>query len=223
MPLTAYPQGQSSHGHQTSLDAKSVKWARLIMTHRIALLTAILAFLIAFPAGADEQPAEDQPVSYFKQIRPIFQTHCQGCHQPAKQSGEYVMTVFEKLITGGESGEAAIVPGKPAESSLLGQITPTDGEAEMPKGKDPLSVSEIELIGQWISEGAEDDTSPGGNESEGLRDLCQIDIKSRSPVADKALHDTVDASRIGYGGDRDQHRCNRDAVDRTAAGRFRPL
>ena len=24
------------------------------------------------------------PVSYYKQIRPIFQAHCQGCHQPAK-------------------------------------------------------------------------------------------------------------------------------------------
>ena len=176
----------------------------LIMTHRIALLTAILALLVTLPILADEQPEGDQPVSYFKQIRPIFQSHCQGCHQPAKRGGEYVMTVFEKLLGGGESEEAAVVPGKPSESYLLSQITPVDGEAEMPKGKDPLSVSEIELIGQWISEGAEDDTSPGGNESEGLRDLCQIDIKSRSPVADKALHDTVDASRIGYGGDRDQ-------------------
>ncbi|MDP7206459.1 MAG: c-type cytochrome domain-containing protein, partial [Pirellulaceae bacterium] len=128
------------------------------MTHRMVLLTTILAFLIALPARADEQPAEAQPVSYFKQIRPIFQAHCQGCHQPAKQGGEYVMTVFEKLITGGESGEAAIVPGKPAESSLLGQITAIDGEAEMPKGKAPLTPGEVELIGQWISEGARDDT-----------------------------------------------------------------
>ena len=26
----------------------------------------------------------DGPVSYFKEIRPIFQQNCQGCHQPAK-------------------------------------------------------------------------------------------------------------------------------------------
>ena len=128
------------------------------MTHRFLLPTAILALLVTHPVLADEQPEGDQPVSYFKQIRPIFQSHCQGCHQPAKQGGEYVMTVFEKLLGGGESEEAAVVPGKPSESYLLGQITPVDGEAEMPKGKDPLSVNEIELISQWISEGAEDDT-----------------------------------------------------------------
>ena len=41
---------------------------------------------------AHAENAGDQPVSYYKQIRPIFQAHCQGCHQPAKSSGAYVMT-----------------------------------------------------------------------------------------------------------------------------------
>ncbi len=53
-------------------------------------------------------------VSYDKQIRPILQAHCQGCHQPAKAGGAYVMTAFDRMLKGGESGIAAIVPGKPA-------------------------------------------------------------------------------------------------------------
>tara|TARA_B100000809_G_scaffold242237_1_gene266132 strand:- start:7593 stop:9014 length:1422 start_codon:yes stop_codon:yes gene_type:complete len=128
------------------------------MTHRFFFPAAILALLVSIPVLADEKPAEDQPLSYFKDIRPIFQANCQGCHQPAKQGGEYVMTAFDLLLSEGESGEAAIVPGKPAESYLISQITPNDGEAEMPKGKDPLAAVEIELISRWISEGAEDDT-----------------------------------------------------------------
>ena len=39
-------------------------------------------------------------VSYDKQIRPIFQAHCQGCHQPAKAGGGYVMTAFDRMLDG---------------------------------------------------------------------------------------------------------------------------
>jgi WD40 repeat protein len=103
---------------------------------------------------------ETPTVSYFKQVRPIFQSHCQGCHQPAKQGGDYVMTSHAALLKGGESGAAAIVPGQPEASELLKQIQPNDkGEAAMPKGKEkPLSPPEIELIKQWIAAGAIDDS-----------------------------------------------------------------
>ena len=45
--------------------------------------------------------AQAEPVSYYKQIRPVFQANCQGCHQPAKAKGGYVMTTFERLLEGG--------------------------------------------------------------------------------------------------------------------------
>lgn len=123
--------------------------------------------LICSSALADE-PAADMPpavekVSYFRQVLPIFRTkNCIGCHQPAKRGGEYAMTTFADLLKGGESGDAAIVPGKPEASYLIGQITPVDGKAEMPKEGAPLSPPEIELITKWIAEGATDDT-PASN------------------------------------------------------------
>ena len=65
------------------------------------------------------------------------------------------------MLAGGESGSAAIVPGKPDDSYLLEQITPDDkGAAAMPLEKPPLSKSEIALIRHWIEEGAKDDTPP---------------------------------------------------------------
>ena len=63
-------------------------------------------------------------VSYDKQVRPIFQAHCQGCHQPAKAGGGYVMTAFDRMLKGGESGRRRSCPGKPDESHLIEQITP---------------------------------------------------------------------------------------------------
>ena len=71
------------------------------------------------------EAADADAVSFYEQIRPIFQAQCHGCHQPARDSGEYVMTEFSKLVGGGESETAAIVPKNPDESYLLELITPT--------------------------------------------------------------------------------------------------
>ena len=51
-----------------------------------------------------------------------------------------MMTTFDRMMKGGESGEAAIVAGKPAESHLVTLITPEGGKAEMPQNKPPLSA-----------------------------------------------------------------------------------
>ncbi len=97
-------------------------------------------------------------ISYYKDIRPIFQTHCQGCHQPAKKGGDYVMTDFPLLLKGGESEETAVVANKPDESYLISLISKTDGVAEMPQNKNPLADSEVDLIRKWITQGAENDS-----------------------------------------------------------------
>ncbi|HQU45712.1 MAG: hypothetical protein B7Z73_16455, partial [Planctomycetia bacterium 21-64-5] len=103
--------------------------------------------------------ADDAKVSYFKQIRPIFQEHCQGCHQPAKRSGGFVMMTVADMQKGGDSGEPAFVPGNADKSMLVAQIVPNGNEPpEMPKGQEPLKPEEVELIRKWVMEGAADDT-----------------------------------------------------------------
>ena len=99
--------------------------------------------------------AEDPlAVSYYKDIRPIFQQHCNGCHQPAKPTGGYVMTSHADLFKPGERGKAGVVAGKPTASYLVEQIKVHDnGQAEMPKGRDPLNLIQIKLIGDWIARG----------------------------------------------------------------------
>ncbi|HUG90005.1 MAG TPA: DUF1549 domain-containing protein [Planctomycetaceae bacterium] len=140
----------------------------LVFASRRLLVACAALVLSAQPLSADEPAASDAPaaekVSFYKQVRPIFQANCQGCHQPAKASGAYVMTTFDRMAKGGESEMPAVVPGKPVESYLLDLITPADGQAEMPKGKSPLAATEIELIKLWIAEGADDDTPAGARE-----------------------------------------------------------
>ncbi len=124
------------------------------------LLVAIVLTSVGTVCAADEAPPEPatDAVSYFQDVRPIFQAHCQGCHQPAKPLGEFVMTSFDSLVKGGESTLPAVVPGKPDESYLIEQITPADGEAAMPKEKEPLTEDQINKIRQWIADGAKNDT-----------------------------------------------------------------
>lgn len=128
---------------------------------RFFLCSAALAL---FPmVSAAEEPAANAEISYFKQVLPIFRAkNCTGCHQPAKRGGDYVMTDFATLLKGGESGTAAVVPGKPAESELLAQITPKDGKADMPKDGAPVTEAELGLIKKWIEQGANNDT-PASN------------------------------------------------------------
>ena len=143
-----------------------------MLCHRIhLLLTSVCLALCCCPAIADDvDPAAnaDEPVSFHRDVRPIFQAHCQGCHQPARASGGYVMTSFEHVLKPGESGEPTIVPGQPDESYLVDEITPHDGKAEMPQGKPPLKEAEIALIRLWIEEGAHDDTPENARERYGV-------------------------------------------------------
>lgn len=120
----------------------------------------LLAGWIALPGHAEEaSPAAGPNKSSFSStIEPIFRAHCYGCHQGAKQLGDYQMTDFAALLAGGESESPAIVVGKPDESHLIELITPVDGHAEMPRGESaPLSEIEIAQVRQWILDGAVDD------------------------------------------------------------------
>ncbi len=142
--------------------------------------TLLLAAPLALRAEDKAKPVNPAaPVSYYKQVRPIFQAHCQGCHQPAKARGDYVMTDFAKLLAGGESGQKAIVPKKPATSHLVEMITPHDGKAKMPKDNKPLDISEIGLIKTWIAQGATDDTP---SNARARYDMDHPPVYTRPPV-----------------------------------------
>ncbi len=115
-----------------------------------------LPLAAADPKDKDKGPAG--PVSYYREVRRIFQQHCQGCHQPARPQGGYVMTSHADLLKAGDRGQPGVVPGQPDKSVLIEQIVPKKNKAAMPKGKPPLLSVEIDLIKRWIAEGAKDDT-----------------------------------------------------------------
>jgi WD40 repeat protein/mono/diheme cytochrome c family protein len=161
-------------------------------------LAAVVVVVTATAQTPEPQAkAADAKVSFFRDVRPIFQEHCQGCHQPAKRGGGYVITGYKELLKGGESEAEAVVAGKPEDSNLILVITPdADGKAEMPKEKPALAKSQIELITRWIQEGALNDTP----ESSTVQYDAKNPPKYQSPPVITSLDFSPDGSLLAVAG-----------------------
>ncbi len=115
------------------------------------------------------EPAEKpipETVSYYRDVRPIFQQHCQGCHQPAKPQGGYIMTSHADLLKKTERDLPGFVPRSVEKSSAFELLLPSkEGKVRMPKGKAPLGKRDVEVIRKWIVQGAGDDTPSTARDS----------------------------------------------------------
>ena len=91
-------------------------------------------------------------VDYQSDIQPIFNNNCIFCHQNGG-SATLNLATYSGTMTGGWSGPAIIAGDH--QNSLLYQriIQPTGTDGSMPPNV-PLSQSQIDLIAQWIDEGA---------------------------------------------------------------------
>jgi hypothetical protein len=89
----------------------------------------------------------------FDAARLVLTTRCLECHSGAEPSGGLDVSRWESLLRGGES-QAALAPGKPAESLLLQRVEA--GEMPPPKGdrSQKLPEQEIQALRDWIAGGA---------------------------------------------------------------------
>ena len=95
-------------------------------------------------------------VSFSGDIMPIFSTKCITCHQGEGANGNLDLSNYETLMSGNSnSGENLVVPGF-AEQSLLYKSVDEDVTSipRMPQGGPYLFDSQIQMIEDWINEGA---------------------------------------------------------------------
>jgi hypothetical protein len=45
----------------------------------------VLLFWVIAALAQEAKPKQSKEISYYRDVRPILQLRCQGCHQPAKQ------------------------------------------------------------------------------------------------------------------------------------------
>jgi hypothetical protein len=112
-------------------------------------LFAAALLLIPPVAGAAEPSKED--IEFFeRQIRPLLAEKCFSCHARGQKKGELSLESRAGIMTGGESGPAAVA-GKPDESLLISAITHS-GDVQMPPD-DKLSDREIAAVKHWVELG----------------------------------------------------------------------
>jgi len=94
-------------------------------------------------------------VDYSTQIQPIFDNNCISCHiNGGAYFGGLDLSSHSEVMEGGNNGNT-IVPFNHSSSELFNRITLSENDNEfMPQYGAPLSQTEIDLIAQWIDEGA---------------------------------------------------------------------
>jgi WD40 repeat protein len=142
--------------------------------------------------------AGEEAVSYHRQVRPLVQRNCVGCHQPAKTLGKLLMTSYEAFAKGGLTGEPW-VPGKPAESLVVWYLRGTHEKQVMPQGGPALPADQIALIERWIAQGAKDDTPEAFKKTL----VAKGPPKYRAPVPVNAMAFAPDGSALAVAGYRE--------------------
>lgn len=89
-------------------------------------------------------------VSYSKEILPILETSCVKCHGVEKVSRGLDLTTYEKAMVGSVKGPV-IQPGDASNSNLVKVIE----QGKMPKQGTKLTKAQLELIKNWVNQGAQ--------------------------------------------------------------------
>jgi mono/diheme cytochrome c family protein len=114
---------------------------------------------------ADSNPAVT--VSFKDQIRPIMAGKvpgppaCGTCHSPQAGTMEgFIATGLDLRTLGGlrkggrNTFDDIVVPGHPCQSAVVQKLKGTYGGARMPKGGPYWTAEQLQLMIDWIAEGA---------------------------------------------------------------------
>jgi mono/diheme cytochrome c family protein len=108
------------------------------------------------PAAPTEAPATEAAaggatVSFASDILPLLESRCIGCHGGERTQEGLDLKTHASLIAG--SGNGAVVTPGDAANSLLVELVATQ---KMPKRGPKLTPDQVQLITDWVNQGALD-------------------------------------------------------------------
>jgi len=125
----------------------------------LGLVSSVGIFLPAWPCeGKTQVTVLKAQVDFNRDIRPILSENCYACHGPDKNKRKAGLRLDqpEDALAKLESGDFAIVAGNVSKSKLLALVVAEDEDERMPPPKTGkrLSKEQVELLRQWIEQGA---------------------------------------------------------------------
>lgn len=102
-------------------------------------------------APATEAPAAGGSVSFANDVLPLLTSRCGSCHGESRRQEDLSVTSYANLMAGSKNG-LVVIAGN-ANDSLLVELVATQ---KMPKRGPKLTPDEIQLITDWVNQGAAD-------------------------------------------------------------------
>ena len=103
--------------------------------------------------GGNGLPCNPDSIYFQQQILPFLISSCAkpGCHDAATHEDGVVLDSYTNVMNTGE-----VTPFNLGDSELWEAITETDPDDKMPpQGEAPLAQAQINLVAQWINQGAQ--------------------------------------------------------------------
>ena len=100
-------------------------------------------------------------VDYNSEIQTIFNSRCTNCHSGSDAEEDLSLTSYNNVMNGGDSGDV-VIPYDHANSLLWQYIN----SGFMPPGTNDLTDIQVDLIAQWIDEGALEEPASGCTDPE---------------------------------------------------------
>jgi Planctomycete cytochrome C len=171
-PLQPHFNSNFPHGKDQWISAAATAWAAIALLNEIEPTTQHESFpsaqtLMAKYAKPTSAPGQETATNmtaaateaFTHDILPILQKSCAGCHSGEKPKADFRVESVAGLLKGGQSGEPAVVPGRPEASPVIRMVSDQVEDLEMPpvakRAKFPaLTKDEIAKLSAWISQGS---------------------------------------------------------------------
>jgi len=167
------------------------------------LVLAILAISTTLnPLCAQENEAPPA-VSFIRDVAPILVGKCQSCHGSKTAESNYRLDTFEKLMQPGDFEMAPVTGGDLEDSEFHRLILAEDAEERMPNNGDQLAAAEIQLINDWIMQGAKfDGQDPAASLKDQLPRVAHPPAPATYPTAIplSAITFSADGNQLLIGG-----------------------
>lgn len=127
---------------------------------------ALAVLAISFLASAVDvdvsklpPPSDKKDLTFEKDIKPLFDASCVGCHGPKEAKGKLHLDTLAGTLKGSVDGKV-LEAGKSADSFLVANIAYLGNEDDfMPPPKDlkkypRLTPEQVGIVRAWIDQGA---------------------------------------------------------------------
>lgn len=116
---------------------------------RTALWIAPLAFAVGLVALSATPVQSRGPKTTYKDVKPILDRACIGCHGVAVQSDGIRLDSYAEIM----KKKGLVTAGDPKKSKIVTFVNGTR-QPRMPMSGKPLPPANIDLLTKWVKEGA---------------------------------------------------------------------